>query len=245
MTMKKIILIALSAAMIGMPYTAHAGVEKEFRPGSPLATTPWYSPFDEQARQADLNFIAGMRPHHAGALTMSEDYLSDAGASNVTLQRLARGIIRNQEFEIGVLDNLETLMQDVSGGTTKWRHTANMGQAQKQRFFRTPMPVFWSAGRVDPTVSHRDVQFAKAMIVHHQGALDMANDYLRDPRARNGYLKLFCLDILLDQAQEIALMESIIAAYPGNPDDVKITPDMIHGMDGMLHGGGHHHHHHH
>ncbi len=90
-----------------------------------------------------------------------------------------------------------------------------------------------TAAKVQPSTL---VRFAKAMIIHHEGALDMANAYLADPDANNGYLKLMSLDILRDQRMEIDLMKSIIGKYAGNPDDVKIDPSMVHGMDHMMHG---------
>lgn len=227
-------LLLAAVAVITTP--AFAAVEKEYDPSKPRVTTPWIQTMDAPARAADMDFIKGMRPHHAGALTMSREYLDSQDASNKTLTALARGIIRNQTFEIGVLDSLEHFNKQ--GG----KQIAAEGQAQVQRFQRAPMPAVW--GSIE-NVSARDVQFAKAMIIHHQGALDMANDYLKNANAKNGYLKKFCLDILVDQQQEIDLMNRVIAAYKGDADAVKITPDMVHGMEGMSHGGhGAHHAHH-
>ena len=219
-------LLLAAVAVITTP--AFAAVEKEYDPSKPRVTTPWIQTMDAPARAADMDFIKGMRPHHAGALTMSREYLDSQDASNKTLTALARGIIRNQTFEIGVLDSLEHFNKQ--GG----KQIAAEGQAQVQRFQRAPMPAVW--GSIE-NVSARDVQFAKAMIIHHQGALDMANDYLKNANAKNGYLKKFCLDILVDQQQEIDLMNRVVAAYKGDADAVKITPDMVHGMDGMSHGG--------
>ena len=47
------------------------------------------------------------------------------------------------------------------------------------------------------------------------------------------------VDIITDQSQEIALMRSVIAAYPGDAAAVQVDPSMIHGMEGMGHAGGH------
>lgn len=238
MTMRKYA-HAILAVLISMAATpAFAVIEDNYSPGEPLVTTPWYGPAGENFRQADLDFIAGMRPHHAGALTMSQEYLASPDAVNSVLQQLARGIIRNQEFEIGMLNTVEGHLGQAPSG--RWQRMATRDLAQNQRFVRSPMPGpldIW-AGNKD--VSARDVQFAKAMIIHHQAALDMANDYLRQPEARNGYLGRMCLDILVDQSQEIAFMESVIADFPGDPDSVKIDASMIHGMEGMKHHGGHH-----
>ena len=55
-------------------------------------------------------------------------------------------------------------------------------------------------------VGERDVLFAKAMIMHHEGAVEMAREYHANADARNGYLGLMNVDIVTDQTQEIALM---------------------------------------
>jgi hypothetical protein len=65
----------------------------------------------------------------------------------------------------------------------------------------------------------------------------MARAYHANPDARNGYLGLMNVDILTDQTQEIALMRRAIAVYPGDPNAVRVDPSMVHGMEGMKHGG--------
>ena len=228
MTLLTAFLLPLSAG------PTFAAVEENFDPSKPMVTTPWFSSVGIEEKQADLGFITGMRPHHAGALTMSQEYLASADASNPTLKQLARGIIRNQEFEISMLDNIENLLNRISPaeGQKLWAQVATKGLAQKARFTRSPMPAVHISGG---EISAEDVRFSKAMIIHHQGALDMANEYLANPAAQNGYLRLMCQDILLDQSQEIALMQSVVDSYKGDAEAIKIDPSMVHGMD-------HHHH---
>lgn len=214
--------------------SAFAAVEPNYAPDKPPVTNAWFAKQSTAERQADLDFITGMRPHHAGALTMSEDYLKDAAASDTHLTQLAKGIIHNQTFEIGMLDRVEQLVGKPLAADPEWRQIAEKGLAQKQRFTRAPMPGPLYTG--NETVSARDVQFAKAMVVHHEAALTMCNDYLSNPAATNKYLRLLCVDILTDQKQEIDFMNAAVNRYPGNPDDVKIDASMIHGMEGMNHG---------
>src|SRR5690606_6749646 len=121
----------------------------------------------------------------AGALTMSTEYLSNPDATNATLKQLARGIIHNQTFEISMLDKVESHIDDFSftGNRAVRGQIATRGLAQQQQFKRAPMPGpldRWAGTRA---VSAEDVRFAKAMIIHHEGALDMANAYLADPDA--------------------------------------------------------------
>jgi uncharacterized protein (DUF305 family) len=215
---------------------SHAAVEPNYDPGKPPISNPWIATQGEAERKADLGFIEGMKPHHEGALTMSEDYLKDKDARNTQLKQLAKGIIHNQKFEIGMLARVNQLVGKPlkpSADGTERRQVAEQGLAQKQRFVRMPMPGFMYKG--DEFVSVRDVQFAKAMVIHHQGALEMAQAYLDNPAANNRYLRLLCVDILTDQKQEIDFMNDVVSRYKGNAAAIK--PSAIHGMEGM----GHHH----
>lgn len=234
--MKTLSLAVISALLLTAASSAYAAVEPNYDPGKPPVTNAWYAVQGQAERQADLDFIKGMRPHHAGALTMSQEYLSAKGASNGQLMQLAKGIIHNQTFEIGMLDKVEGFVAKPIQGDMERRQIAEQGLAQKQRFTRAPMPGPIHVG--EKAVTKRDVEFAKAMVIHHQAALDMAKEYLANPHANNKYLRLLCLDILTDQKQEIGFMNNIVAQYPGNPDDVKISASMVHGMEGMSHGSG-------
>lgn len=238
--MKLFHIIALCIAVLFLWVNrGHAAVEPNYVPDKPPVTTPWYAEQGEAERKADLDFIEGMRPHHAGALTMSDAYLKDAQASNSQLKQLARGIILNQQFEIAMLDRVKDFVaKPIEGGRQK-RQVAERGLAQKQRFVRAPMPGPLDAKVRD--VSERDVQFAKGMAIHHEAALIMAQDYLNNPAATNKYLRLMCVEILKDQKMEIAFMHKVAAQYPGDPASVKVDMSMIHGMEGMSHNGMKHH----
>lgn len=233
--MRKILVVLLFVVCL-LPAKSFSAVEPDYDPSKPPVLTPWFGAVGAAERKADLTFIDGMRPHHEGALSMSKDYLASEHASDSRLKALANGIIRNQTFEIGMLKTVEGfVLPEAPHHGTQWRQIATQGLAQKQRFIRAPLPALWGGG----PVSAEDVRFAKAMIIHHEGALQMSKDYLADPAASNKYLRLLCVDILKDQKLDIAFMNSIIAGYPGNPDDIKIDPSMVHGMEGMNHGAGH------
>ncbi len=241
MTIRASLLLAAAALALAAP--ARAAIEDGYDPnGAPVPST-WYEPANPAAQKADRDYVAGMRPHHAGALTMSRDYLADPQASSPALKALAQAIIRNQSFEIGLLDevarNLDRppLVMDLGIVRLALQPSATEGMAQMQRFLRSPIPGPLAAlAAPDAAVSARDVQFAKAMVIHHQAALDMARAYHANPDARNGFLALLNTDIITDQSQEIALMRSVIAAYPGDAEAVRVDPSMIHGMEGMRHG---------
>ncbi|WP_431269225.1 DUF305 domain-containing protein [Dankookia sp. P2] len=239
--------LALATAAVGLALAtapAMAAIEDGYDPnGSPVPTT-WWEAADPAALKADRDYVAGMRPHHAGALTMAKEYLADPQASSPILKALARAIIRNQSFEIGLPNevgrNLDRPPVVLNRGLARLalQPAATEGIGQIQRFQRLPIPGP-EAALADPgaPVTARDVQFAKGMTMHHQAALDMARAYHANPAARNGFLGLVNVDIITDQAQEIALMNSVIASYPGDPNAVQVDASMIHGMKGMSHSG--------
>ncbi|WP_207537890.1 DUF305 domain-containing protein [Sabulicella rubraurantiaca] len=231
----------------------HASVSEEYDPQDAAATLTWWDarilPRGAEPRvafaaaiEADRDYVRGMRPHHAGALSMSETYLRDPAARNPALRSLARAIIVNQTHEIRLLDEVARLLDEpvttASLGIARAavRPIGTEGLANQWRYIRAPIP---NLAYVGGEVGERDVRFAKAMIIHHSAALDMARRFNVNPQARNTFLALLNVDIVTDQSQEIALMRNIVAAYPGDADLVRIDPSEIHGMEGHREMGGH------
>lgn len=235
--MRRNTLLAALLAFAAGTGPAAAAIEEGYQPGEAPVTTTWYVLRSDAAQKADRDYVAGMRPHHAGALSMSREYLADPGRSSPLLQALARAIITNQSFEIGVLDavaaNLDAAPLRLPFGITL-QPVATEGLTQAQHFIRAPVPS--PAGQAISPVSARDVLFAKAMSIHHQAAVEMARAYLARPEARNGFLGLMNVDIVTDQTQEIALMRMVVDAYRGNASAIEPDPSMVHGMGGMGHG---------
>lgn len=197
----------------------------------------------EAALKADRDYVTGMRQHHAGALTMSEESLADARSSSPLLRELARAIIQNQQYEIAVLDEVARKLGepprilDLGFARLAIQPSATENLAQRHRVFRYPVPTpLTPASTPDHPVTVRDVQFAKGMIIHHQGALEMAEGYQSNPDGRNTFLGLLNVDIITDQTQEIALMRRAVGAFAGDANAVEVPPGMVHGMEGMSHG---------
>lgn len=228
--------LMLTGACLLCMSPAHAVIEDSWNPHEPYVTTPWYVKVDEAGRKADLDYIAGMRPHHEGALSMAQDYLADPASSSGQMKTLARGIIHNQKFEIGLLGRIAAYQKPaIAQSGAEWRKIADEALVQKERFYRSPVPGPLDADNGEDVVNARDVAFAKAMIIHHQAAIDMAEDYLANKDVQNGYLSRVNLDIIVDQTQDIKLMRDLIGRYAGNPDKIVITADMVDGMESMKH----------
>ncbi|HET8727026.1 MAG TPA: DUF305 domain-containing protein [Alphaproteobacteria bacterium] len=201
---------------------------------------------DPAVVDVDRDYVFGMLMHHKGALSMSNEYLADPRGTNPVLRRMAQAIIANQRFEIGVLDEVarrigqppRTILK-LGGVRVVSREVGVDGLEHRWRYIKSPPPSavdLWASGH---EVTGYDVRFAKAMIVHHRGALDMARAYNADPNGQNNLLRRMNLDIITDQRYEIGFLEGVIARYSGNADAVEIDSSMVHGMDMTGHGTGH------
>lgn len=67
-------------------------------------------------------------------------------------------------------------------------------------------------GMMRPSTGDADRDFAELMIVHHQGAIDMAALELRD--GRNRALRRLAEGIVVEQKQEIRAMELALSGLP-------------------------------
>jgi uncharacterized protein (DUF305 family) len=201
---------------------------------------------DPDTIRADLEYAAGMKQHHEGAVTMSRAYLEDPLGTNPILRKMARGIIANQRFEIAMLEVVERraaaapeTVLDLGFARLVRRAAGVDGLEHEWGVLKREPP-----GALDLTLapglesSARDVKFAKEMMIHHQAAVDMARQYNASPHAANLILKRLNLDIVVDQSYEIGFLQQIVDRFPGDPAAVAIA-DRIPGMEGMDHGAGH------
>lgn len=205
----------------------------------------------QRAMQADLTYARDMKRHHRGAVDMAGAYLHDPRGANPVLRRLAQGIIRNQEFEIGVLEIVE---REVARGPQRVRGMPGMvtlargwqGLEHEWQFVKAPSPSaldLWLAPNL--RVTEFDVQFARPMIEHHAAAVEMALAYNRNPDGGSAVLGPMNYDIIQDQRAEIALLRRLLARYAGDAAQVPDAPNMAaimeRSMAGMnKDGGGHH-----
>ena len=88
-------------------------------------------------------------------------------------------------------------------------------------------------GSGDASSASMELQFLDSMIVHHQGAVEMAT--LAETRAQHAELKELAANIVSDQEREIARMSQWRDQwYAEKPKAVNMEfPGMSHGMGGM------------
>lgn len=148
----------------------------------------------------DLRFIDGMIPHHQGAVTMAQEAL--AKSQRPEIKQLAQEIIDAQEKEIVELQTWRKSWYP-NQSETPVMYDAGMGHMMPMsQEMRDSMMMNVDLGAADEQF---DLRFIRAMIPHHQGAIDMANQALQN--SDRPEIKTLAQNIISSQQQEINQME--------------------------------------
>lgn len=134
----------------------------------------------------DVDFVNMMIEHHQGAIDMSEIQLK--GGSDPQMKGMAQKIIAAQKAEIAKLRDF------VQAHPTKVAHPQQMhgGSMQAMHDQMKSMPM---SGKLDQ-------DFANMMIVHHQGAVAMAQEEVI--KGQHTEIKQMAQQMIDDQQREIA-----------------------------------------
>ncbi|HEY1016108.1 MAG TPA: DUF305 domain-containing protein, partial [Herpetosiphonaceae bacterium] len=159
------------------------------------------------AQQAEVVFLDGMAAHHAGAVVMASEALTQATTPEV--RQLAQQIRAAQEPEIAQL--------------ARWRAAWYSDVPPTDPL--ALMAMHMGAMTVPSGAESYDSRFLLAMISHHQGAVLMAEELA----AVHPELAAFASTVIADQTAEMAQMEQWLTAW-GIP-----LPDP-NAMQGMNHG---------
>ncbi len=165
---------------------------------------------------ADVHFMTGMIGHHAQALVMA-GFAPENGASR-TIQTLCARIINAQQDEIALM---QSWLRD-RGLPVPEVHVEDGELTVHGPAHAMHMPGMLSPEQLDELRRAReedfDRLFLKYMIMHHQGAVDMVLElFATDGAAQSDFVFKVASDIRVDQATEIARMESMLAKMA--PDD--------------------------
>ena len=157
---------------------------------------------------ADVDFVTGMIPHHQGAVDMAQVQLRYGKCEK--LKKLARWIIASQQQELGYMKTW------LAGRSSTWRAENVNALPSVQEYekaahaMHTSMNIAYSG--------NPDVDFARGMIPHHQGAVDMA--WVVKRHGIDPSLNKFAGDIIVAQESEIAFMKEWLAEH-----DVPAAPE--------------------
>ena len=141
---------------------------------------------------ADTAFAKGMIPHHIGAVEMAKVQLEFG--KDETMRKLAQAIIDGQQSEIDLMNawlaGKDTATQNPQAPHAKAYAAGKAQHEAMMAAINEPNP---------------DVAFAKAMIPHHQGAVEMAKVQLQF--GKDEKMKKLAQDIIKAQEPEIKLMQ--------------------------------------
>ena len=141
---------------------------------------------------ADTAFAKGMIPHHIGAVEMAKVQLEFG--KDETMRKLAQAIIDGQQSEIDLMNawlaGKDTTTQNPQAPHAKAYAAGKAHHEAMMAAINEPNP---------------DVAFAKAMIPHHQGAVEMAKVQLQF--GKDEKMKKLAQDIIKAQEPEIKLMQ--------------------------------------
>lgn len=150
----------------------------------------------------DLDFALAMVPHHQGAVDMAEVELKYG--TDPQMRQLAEWIILTQSDEIG------TLQSWISRHQSNWR-AANADQLESVRAYKAADEKMHHAMMVDYT-GDPDVDFARHMIPHHQGAIDMTAVLKKHGKYQS--MRKLGDSIISTQTAEINAMKGWLAKHP-------------------------------
>lgn len=149
---------------------------------------------------ADVDFASGMVPHHQGAIAMAEVEMKFG--KDPKMKQLASNIIAAQKGEI------EQMKKWLAAHDAK----AMPSSAEAAKAAGAPMETMMQAMAINYS-GNADIDFARGMIPHHQGAIDMAKVELQfgaDPE-----IKKLAGAIMDAQGPEIKLMQDWLAQHKG------------------------------
>jgi uncharacterized protein (DUF305 family) len=157
--------------------------------------TPNSSMADQSSSEmADIAFAQMMIPHHEQAVVMSESALTNT--ENPQVLALAQEILDAQGPEIEQMNSILERFDADMGGHAGHTMAGMMTDQELEALQVAQGPEF-------------DTLFLMAMIAHHEGAIEMANDVLTagsDPEIR-----ALAEAIIAGQQNEISVMEKLLA----------------------------------
>lgn len=171
--------------------------------------TPAVAQSPKPATPADIAFVTGMIAHHAQAVEMSA--LIASRTTRHELHLLGERITVSQNDEMAMMRQwLRDHGAAVPDSAATHAHHAGHGALMPGMLTPDEMQALASASG-----NAFDRQFIEGMIKHHQGALTMVADLLKQPgAARQPQLYEFAADIDADQRAEITRMRALLAKLP-------------------------------
>ena len=160
--------------------------------------------------EADVNFMAGMIPHHAQAVAMASMAPTHASSPQVKLMCERQLVSQRDEIELMRMWLSDRGQRVPPANST--RHRMVMNGVEHDML----MPGMLSDEEMAQLAKARgdawDKLFLKFMIKHHEGALKMVEDLFNTHGAAQGDdIYAFASDVFADQTAEIERMQKMLA----------------------------------
>lgn len=149
----------------------------------------------------DLDFIAGMLPHHQGAIVMSEAILPKL--SDSTVHQLAVDIIKSQQQEVSFMKQWLATHKELPKDQRNIAHSKEM-MTKSMNIMHKMMEV--------KLTGDANVDFVAGMLPHHQAAVEMVK--VIQPYLKDQSTKTFAENIVKAQLKEITFMQSWLKNNP-------------------------------
>ncbi|PHX95933.1 MAG: DUF305 domain-containing protein [Gemmatimonadetes bacterium] len=162
---------------------------------------------------ADVDFMAGMIPHHAQAVKMAG--WAPSNGARADLQRLCERIVVAQKDEIQMMRRwLGERGQDVPDSLAM-RHVMKMGGMVHEMM----MPGMLTDAEMAALEQARGAAFDRLLLVgmirHHRGAISMVDELFRHGNAGHDETVFrFANDVISDQSAEIQKMLVMLETVP-------------------------------
>ena len=188
--------------------------ERRIQPG--LCEPTVFRPAPDTARagrlpysDADVEFMAGMIPHHAQAVIMAGWAPTHGARADVAV--LCERIVVGQRDEIAMMQQwLGDRGLDVPDATST-RHKMKMGDTVHEMLMPGMLSDEEMAALDNARGPEFDRLFLEGMIKHHQGAIDMVDELFKSyGAAQDETVFKFASDVYADQGIEIDAMHEML-----------------------------------
>lgn len=194
--MKKVLVVGAVAALLLAGCGSDSDGHSSMGGNDNTATSEIAASADFNA--ADVAFAQGMIPHHEQAVEMAE--AAESRAESAEVKDLAARIAAAQGPEISQMQG--------------WLEDWDQGEGDGSMGDMASMPGMMDDGdmgqMMDSSGADFDEMFLEGMIRHHEGAVEMATDQLKD--GKNAEALALAEEIIAAQEAEIQEMQALLDA---------------------------------
>jgi uncharacterized protein (DUF305 family) len=174
----------------------------------------------EPYSEADVQFMAGMIPHHAQAVLIAGWAASHGARADVRI--LCERIVVAQRDEIDMMRNWLRDRGEAVPDANATHHRMKMNGVEHDMLMPGMLTPEDLAALDKARNAEFDVLFLEAMIGHHEGALKMVDDLFEAHGAmQDEDIFKFVSDLYADQTTEIERMQKMLAGMVGKPSREK------------------------